>query len=340
MKKTRRRRDSHPPRPSRRSSFVTNSGVDDGALHAGALVGLAVAVGAGDVELVGDLLAGAVEVISWEMASALTLRTLSAEHDVVGERLVVHELDGLALGDGDLVGLVVRTGRGDAARDERRVSDGRGRRTMFFSLRKSRGIDRSPRRAGDLAEARRSSSSDVSRDTGRRAGSRVARSEVRGVSGRETHEAELAVVAAELDGGGERGGGEEDGGGTDDGGLRGRDRGAGSFGVSLWKRVTTATSSIARRGRAGTRGRERAARAGTRANASAIARRPRDRTRARPRASRRPSGRTAASGRVIALAIGFPSRLGWFLSPGTRTSRPSREATGATAASWRRSRGP
>ena len=32
-------------------------------------------------------------------------------------------------------------------------------------------------------------------------------------------EAELAVVAAELDGGGEGGGGEEDGGGTDDGGL-------------------------------------------------------------------------------------------------------------------------
>ena len=37
---------------------------DDGALHAGALVGLAVvAVGAGGVELVGHLLAGAVEVV-------------------------------------------------------------------------------------------------------------------------------------------------------------------------------------------------------------------------------------------------------------------------------------
>ena len=32
-------------------------------------------------------------------------------------------------------------------------------------------------------------------------------------------EAELAVVTAELDGGGEGGGGEEDGGDTDDGGL-------------------------------------------------------------------------------------------------------------------------
>ena len=39
-------------------------------------------------------------------------------------------------------------------------------------------------------------------------------------AGRGTHEeAELAVVAAELDGGGEGGGGEEDGGDTDDGGL-------------------------------------------------------------------------------------------------------------------------
>ena len=34
------------------------------------------------------------------------------EDDVVGERLVVHELDGLTLGDGDLVGLF----------DERRVA--------------------------------------------------------------------------------------------------------------------------------------------------------------------------------------------------------------------------
>lgn len=33
-------------------------------------------------------------------------------------------------------------------------------------------------------------------------------------------EAELAVVAAELDGGGEGGGGEEEGGGADDGSLR------------------------------------------------------------------------------------------------------------------------
>jgi hypothetical protein len=28
------------------------------------------------------------------------------EHDIVGERLVVHELNGFALGDGDLVGLL------------------------------------------------------------------------------------------------------------------------------------------------------------------------------------------------------------------------------------------
>ena len=42
--------------------------------------------------------------------------------------------------------------------------------------------------------------------------------------GWDTHkETELAVVTAELDGGGEGGGGEEDGGDTDDGGLRGWD---------------------------------------------------------------------------------------------------------------------
>ena len=98
--------------------------------------------------------------------------------------------------------------------------------------------------------------------------------------------------------------------------------------------MTTATSSIARRGRAGTRGRERAARAGTRANASgdretsARIGRARDRARRGDRA-----GGPPRRGRVIALAIGFPSRLGWFLSPGMRTFlRPSREATGATAA--------
>ena len=75
------------------------------------------------------------------------------------------------------------------------------------------------------------------------------------------------------------------------------DRGAGSFGVSLQEAGDTATSSIARRGRAGTRGRERAARAGTRANASgdretsARIGRARDRARRGDRA-----GRTAASG--------------------------------------------
>jgi len=85
------------------------------------------------------------------------------------------------------------------------------------------------------------------------------------------------------------------------------------------------------RGRAvasGPRGRERAR------TLRAIARRPREsdaRETARVAATER--GGPPRRGRVIALAIGFPSRLGWFLSPGTRTFlRPSREATGATAA--------
>lgn len=83
---------------------------DDGALHAGALVGLAVvAVGAGGVELVGHLLAGAVEVILVGDGVGVDAGgdVVLVEDDVVGERLVVDELDGLALGDGDLVGLFV-----------------------------------------------------------------------------------------------------------------------------------------------------------------------------------------------------------------------------------------
>ena len=47
-------------------------------------------------------------------------------------------------------------------------------------------------------------------------------------------EAELAVVAAELDGGGERGGRHEDGGGTDDGGLRRERTTEGDVSVSQW----------------------------------------------------------------------------------------------------------
>ena len=40
------------------------------------------------------------------------------EDDVVGERLVVDELDGLALGDGDLVGLLGRVERGGGGGQE------------------------------------------------------------------------------------------------------------------------------------------------------------------------------------------------------------------------------
>ena len=73
-------------------------------------MGLAVvAVGAGGVELVGHLLAGAVEVVL--VGDGVGVDTggdvVLVEDDVVGERLVVDELDGLALGDGDLVGLFV-----------------------------------------------------------------------------------------------------------------------------------------------------------------------------------------------------------------------------------------
>ena len=94
---------------------------DDGALHAGALVGLAVvAVGAGGVELVGHLLAGAVEVVLVGDGVGVDAGgdVVLVEDDVVGERLVVDELDGLALGDGDLVGLFVKgRRRGKEVRD-------------------------------------------------------------------------------------------------------------------------------------------------------------------------------------------------------------------------------
>ena len=87
---------------------MSNLRDDDRALHAGALVGLAVVpVRARDVELVGDLLARAVEVVL--VGDGIRVDAggdvVLVEDDVVGERLVVHELDGLTLGDGDLVGL-------------------------------------------------------------------------------------------------------------------------------------------------------------------------------------------------------------------------------------------
>ena len=71
-------------------------------------MGLAVvAVGAGGVELVRDLFAGAVEVIFVRDRIRVDARgdVVLVENNVVGERLVVDELHGLALGDGDLVGL-------------------------------------------------------------------------------------------------------------------------------------------------------------------------------------------------------------------------------------------
>ena len=93
----------------RRHDHIRHLLDDDGALHAGALVGLAVvAVGAGGVELVGHLLAGSVEVVL--VRDGVRVDTggdiVLVEHDIVGERLVVHELNGFALGDGDLVGLL------------------------------------------------------------------------------------------------------------------------------------------------------------------------------------------------------------------------------------------
>jgi hypothetical protein len=99
----------------RRHDHIRHLLDDDGALHAGALVGLAVvAVGAGGVELVGHLLAGAVEVILVGDGVGVDAGgdVVLVEDDVVGERLVVDELDGLALGDGDLVGLLGRVERG------------------------------------------------------------------------------------------------------------------------------------------------------------------------------------------------------------------------------------
>ena len=98
----------------------------DGALHARALVGLAVvAVGAGGVELVRDLFAGAVEVIFVRDRIRVDARgdVVLVENNVVGERLVVDKLHGLALGDGDLVGL---------QRGERRRGEVRRRSQSIF----------------------------------------------------------------------------------------------------------------------------------------------------------------------------------------------------------------
>ena len=108
----------------RRHDHIRHLLDDDGALHAGALVGLAVvAVGAGGVELVGHLLAGAVEVVLVGDGVGVDAGgdVVLVEDDVVGERLVVDELDGLALGDGDLVGLL-RGERGGGGRSGGGVS--------------------------------------------------------------------------------------------------------------------------------------------------------------------------------------------------------------------------
>lgn len=177
---------------------------DDGALHAGALVGLAVvAVGAGGVELVGHLLARAVEVVLVGDGVGVDAGgdVVLVEDDVVGERLVVDELDGLALGDGDLVGLFV-SGKRRGREVRNRASTGG---CCWFS---------------DRFVWVRHPQNDVAGVPELKPGSG---------DGREvgTHEeAELAVVTAELDGGGEGGGGEEDGGDTDDGSLR-REEGSG-----------------------------------------------------------------------------------------------------------------
>ena len=179
---------------------------DDGALHAGALVGLAVvAVGAGGVELVGHLLAGAVEVILVGDGVGVDAGgdVVLVEDDVVGERLVVDELDGLALGDGDLVGLFVSGEEAGERVRNRRSSTAPRLLLVFRSVR----LRSSPKNdVAGVPELKPGSGN------GREAG---------------THEeAELAVVTAELDGGGEGGGGEEDGGDTDDGSLR-REEGSG-----------------------------------------------------------------------------------------------------------------
>jgi len=70
---------------------------------------------------------------------------------------------------------------------------------------------------------------------GDRARTNARAAEARAAGGVTYEEAELAVVAAELDGGGERGGRHEDGGGTDDGSLRGSEqRETSAFRVGWW----------------------------------------------------------------------------------------------------------
>ena len=77
---------------------------DDLALHARALVRFAVvAVGTGNVKLVGDLLPRAVQVVFvGDLVSIDASRdVVFVEDNVVRERLVVDELNGFALGDRD-----------------------------------------------------------------------------------------------------------------------------------------------------------------------------------------------------------------------------------------------
>ena len=146
------------------------------------------------------------------------------EHDVVGERLVVHELDGLTLGDGDLVGLRAKAEEGE--RGEFLFSVFCVRETNATREVDSREMTRVVRKltCHSAVEARCASWQRRWRCRGERARTNARAAEARAAGGVTYEEAELAVVAAELDGGGERGGRHEDGGGTDDGGLRGSEQ--------------------------------------------------------------------------------------------------------------------
>jgi hypothetical protein len=91
--------------PSIDAQPISNRLLDDDLTgHASTLVRFAVvAVGTGDVELVGHLLARTVEVVfvGDGVGVDASRDVVFIEDDVVRERLVVDEFNGLALGDGD-----------------------------------------------------------------------------------------------------------------------------------------------------------------------------------------------------------------------------------------------
>ena len=185
---------------------------DDRTLHAGTLVRLAVVtVGASLVKLVGHLFARAVQVVLvGDGVGVDALRhVVFVEDDVVRERLVVDEFNGLTSLDGD--------GRRLRAREKINPSSvPLHLQSSLFWL----GLSAS---SSSPTTSRDSPPTPLSRSVSPPPESPRARRVVvvARVASPSTHEeAEFAVVTAELDRGRERRGGHREGGRRDDGSLR------------------------------------------------------------------------------------------------------------------------